>query len=50
MEKTSFFRRLKYDQIKSEPNVRRVPAQGRRCLFIDETKDNFFKVKRITIL
>lgn len=40
----SYTRVLRYEQIKSEANVRDAAVQGRRCLFTDEPRGKFFKV------
>lgn len=44
MIKVSYLRRLKYEQIIAEPSVRNFSPESRRCRFIDETNDDFFKV------
>lgn len=45
--KSSYLRRIKYDQIKAENSVRNVQPKSRRCLFIDEPKDtDLFAVRK----
>jgi acid-sensing ion channel, other len=39
----SFVRTLRYEEIKSDSDVRKIEIKGRRCLFTDESNGNYYQ-------